>query len=64
MKTIDLERLNRTVEALRKELHPDLDSDFLEAVVLAEHQNGDNDQEALRAIELALRTLLAARGVE
>lgn len=57
----DLSELLRTVEQIRSELHPDLDSEFLRAVVAAEEQNPD-DEGAIRAIELALKGVLAARG--
>jgi hypothetical protein len=63
MKTTDLKDLLSTVEALRKELHPDLDASFVEAVVRAEEQNPEDDAEASRAVQTALKTALAAKGV-
>lgn len=63
MKTTDLKDLLNTVEALRKELHPDLDASFVEAVVRAEEQNPEDDAEASRAVQTALKTALAAKGV-
>lgn len=59
MKTTDLGDLLRTVEAMRAELHPDLDATFLAAVVAAEEANIDDDDAATRAIEKALQELLA-----
>lgn len=63
MRTTDLKDLINTVEALRKELHPDLDASFVEAVVQAEEQNSEDDAEALRAIQIALKAALAVKGV-
>ena len=63
MRTTDLKDLTKTVELLRKELHPDLDPAFLAAVVRAEEENPEDDAEALRAIESALRVVLVAKGV-
>lgn len=62
MRTTDLQDLISTVEKLRQELHPDLDAAFLAAVVRAEDENPEED-EALRAIQTALRTLLTTKGV-
>ena len=61
MRTTDLKDLTQTVELLRKELHPDLDPAFLEAVVRAEEENGEDDTEALRAIQAALQAVLVAK---
>ena len=63
MRTTDLKDLLTTVEALREELHPDLDTSFIEAVVRAEEQNPEDDDEALRAVRAALAVALAAKGV-
>jgi hypothetical protein len=63
MRTTDLKDLLTTVEALREELHPDLDTSFIEAVVRAEEQNPEDDDEALRAVRAALTVALAAKGV-
>ena len=62
MRTTDLKDLTQTVELLRKELHPDLDPVFLEAVVRAEEENSEDDTEALRAIQAALQAVLVAKG--
>ena len=62
MRTTDLKDLTQTVELLRKELHPDLDPAFLEAVVRAEEENNEDDTEALRAIRAALQAVLVAKG--
>lgn len=62
MRTTDLKDLTKTVELLRKELHPDLDEGFLEAVVRAEEENPEDDTEALRAIQAALKAVLVAKG--
>lgn len=62
MRTTDLKDLLSTVEALRNELHPDLDASFIEAVVRAEEQNPEDDAEASRAVQAALTVALAAKG--
>lgn len=62
MRTTDLKDLTKTVEILRAELHPDLDAGFLEAVVRAEEENPEDDAEALRAIQTALKAVLVAKG--
>jgi len=62
MRTTDLTELTKTVKLLRKELHPDLDAGFLEAVVRAEEENPEDDAEALRAIQAALKAVLVAKG--
>lgn len=59
MQTADLQELLETVELLRKQLHPELNPAFLRAVVEAEEQSPEDDSEALREIEAALRALLA-----
>ena len=63
MRAADLKDLTNTVENLRKDPHPDLDAAFVEAVVQAEEQNPEDDTEALRAIQVALKTALTAQGV-
>lgn len=63
MRKTDLKDLTNTVENLRKELHPDLDAAFVEAVVHAEEQNPEDNTEALRAIQVALKTALTQKGV-
>ena len=62
MQTTDLRELLDTVEAIRAEKHADLDAGFLGAVVRAEEENPDDDAEAIRAIEAALKTLLGTTG--
>lgn len=62
MRANDLKDLMKTVQLLRKDLHPDLDGDFLEAVVRAEEGNPEDDVEAVRAIQIALKTVLATKG--
>jgi len=62
MRTNDLNDLTQTVEILRAELHPDLDAGFLAAVVRAEEANPEDDAEALRAIQNALKAVLVANG--
>ncbi|NPU64717.1 hypothetical protein HL667_06900 [Bradyrhizobium sp. 83012] len=61
-RTTDLGELAAVVEQLRSELHPEINSDFLAAVIQAEEQNPDDDEGALRAIQAALRVALEARG--
>jgi len=63
MPTTNLDELLKTVILLRKELHPDLDEVFLEAVVRAEEQFPEDDTEAVRAIQSALKTALAIQRV-
>jgi hypothetical protein len=58
----ELKDVIQTVDLLRRELHPDLDAQFLEAVVRAEEENLEDDTEALRAIQSALKDVLAAKG--
>ena len=62
MQTNDLKDLLEAVEAIRKEIHADLDRGFLAAVVQAEEQNPEDDAEAIRAIQEALKAALAVRG--
>lgn len=62
MRKTDLKDLLETIEAIREELHPKLDSAFVVAVVQAEEQNPDDDEVALQAIESALKKLLKAKG--
>jgi hypothetical protein len=59
MRTTDLKDILATVERLRDELHPDLDPAFIQAVVRAEEENLEDDAEALRMIESALKAVLA-----
>lgn len=63
MRTTDLKDLTNTVEILRTELYPDLDAEFLAAVVRAEEENPEDDGEALRSIQAALKIALASKGV-
>ena len=62
MRTTELKDLMDTVERIRHEIHPDLDGRFLEAVVRAEEANPEDDTEALRAIQAALKVALEAKG--
>lgn len=62
MQTTDLKDLLETVEILRRQIHPELDSGFVVAVVRAEEQNPEDDAEALKAIQRALRDVLAKEG--
>lgn len=62
MRTTDLKDLLEVVEVLRREQHPELDAGFLEAVVRAEEQNPDDEDEAIRAIQSALKAVLEAKG--
>lgn len=61
MRKTDLKDLVKTVELLRTELHPNLDAGFLEAVVRAEEENPEDDAEAVRAIQAALKAALTAK---
>ena len=51
------------VAVLKKELQPELDTGFLEAVIRAEEENPEDDADALRAIQVALKVVLTNRGV-
>jgi len=62
MQTSDLKDLKNTVEIMRTDIHTDLDAGFLEAVVRAEEDNPEDDPAAIRAIQAALRTVLAEKG--
>ena len=62
MRKNDLANLRQTVERLRNELHPDLDAVFVDAVITAEDQNPEDDQEAVRQIQAALQAAVARRG--
>lgn len=62
MRTIDLKDLLDTVELMRVERHPELDAEFLAAVVRAEEANPEDDTEALRNIEAALKVTLTKKG--
>lgn len=62
MRKTDLIDLLKTVEAIRAETHPDLDSAFLEAVVRAEEAYSEDEEGAVRQIETALKSLLDAKG--
>lgn len=62
MRTSDLDELIRTVELIRATTHPELDAAFLRAVVAAEESNPEDDAQAMRDIESALRLLLSTRG--
>lgn len=62
MKTTDLKALVEAVEAVRKEMHPDLSRGFLGAVIQAEEANPENDEAALRAIQAALEVALRTSG--
>jgi hypothetical protein len=62
MKTTDLQDLLKAVESIRKEMHPGVDQRFLEAVVAAEELNPEDDEGAIRAIQLALNVSLVTKG--
>lgn len=62
MQTKDLKALLEVVNAVRGELHPDLDAAFLEAVIRAEDKHLDDPVEASRAVQDALKVLLAKKG--
>lgn len=61
MRTTDLKDLLDTVEAIRVEFHPEIDSMFLAAVVEAEESNPDDEPAAVKAIEKALKECLARK---
>lgn len=62
MRKTDLADLRQTVERLRDKLCPDLDAEFLDAVITAEDQNPEDDPEAVRQIQIALQATLARSG--
>jgi len=61
MRTTELKDLLKTVQAKAKELHPDLDVGFLQAVVRAEQENADDGAAALQDIEKALEASLGRK---
>ena len=63
MRKTDLTEILETVEEMRRDLHPDLDSAFVKAVVRAEEENPDDDERAARAIEKALQQLMKSEGI-
>lgn len=62
MATNDFKDLKAALEQLREKRYPDLDSDFVREVLKAEQENPEDDTEALRAIESALKKALAKKG--
>jgi protein-disulfide isomerase-like protein with CxxC motif len=62
MQTTDLHDLRAAVERIRKTQHPDLDSEFLDAVILAEDANPEDDAAAIRAIQAALKVVISESG--
>jgi hypothetical protein len=63
MPTNDRDELLTVVETIRKELHPDLDAEFLSDVVAAEELNMGDEDAAIQAIRRALRKLTEAKGL-
>lgn len=61
MRTTDFQELLDTVERLRKEKYPSLDDGFLQSIVRIEEENPEDDAEALRAIDDALRAVLSTK---
>lgn len=61
MKTSELKALLKTVKIIGSEKHPDLDPDFLEAVVGAELDNLEDDAAALKEIEVALEKVISRK---
>ena len=65
MSAHSLEQLLRTVEIIRGEMKPHLDSQFLSDVIRAEDNNPEDDQSAIRAIQVALNeSLQRGRSIE
>lgn len=58
MKTTELSEILETVEALRAEMHPQLDRKLLEAIVYAEEANPEDDGQAIAEIRARLESLL------
>lgn len=63
MKT-DLRDLRLTVETIRRDSYSHLDREFLSAIVSAEDQNPDDNEEALRTIREALALSLSRQGAK
>ena len=59
MRKTELDDLMTTVERIRKDTFPDLDSNFLQAVVKAEEEYPEDKDGALREIKKALTSYLA-----
>ena len=62
MKTTNLNDLIEVVRRIRDEKYPQLDMQFLEAVVRAEEDNPEDDEEGLRSIRQALTRALSSKG--
>lgn len=60
MQTTDLRELKEAVEHARRTKHPDLPSDFLDAVISAEERFPEDDQAALTEIRKTLDSILLA----
>lgn len=61
MRTTELKDILKTIEAIRAQDYPELDKSFLEAVVIAEDENPDDEGEAIRSIESALQSVLKVK---
>lgn len=60
----ELEELLATVEEVRAERHPDVDSQFLQRVLEAEYRAGEDGNSALTEIRLAVADLAAVIAAE
>ncbi len=59
----ELKDILETVEQVRATQCPELDAEFVAAVVRAEEENPEDDGGALRSIESALRIILEREGL-
>lgn len=57
----DSQKLLDVVETIRAELHPDLNAEFLAAVIEAEQRHPDNDEGALKDLQALVDSLLRER---
>lgn len=64
MRTIDSGELMAAVETARLSLHPELDAEFLAAVVRAEEEFAEDDAAALKAIGEALAAAIERAKVD
>ena len=59
MSTAELSEILQTVESLRLEMQPHLPKGFLEAIVMAEEANPEDDVRAIAAIRAEVEAILA-----
>lgn len=62
MLTSELSELAAVVERIRAEVHPDLDKEFVDAVLAAEAEAAGQEGAALAAIRAAVEKTLGSEG--